>query len=194
MKCLRILPEMCARTSCPSGKATRNMVPGKTCVTDPTSSIGSSFGTSRLDQCFFASWHCSAPKSILFGGLSPIRMFVSEFEGRPKKWLDKLHLQSVDSCPRMNKTPLTTILLAVLFISTLLSIGLCYLCTRNAMRLVELQTQVAAAQNRGSFIAALAKDVVEYSSRNPAIDPILEAAGIKPPKSPQAPASKSTGK
>jgi hypothetical protein len=111
-----------------------------------------------------------------------------------KKGLDNLHIQSVDSCARMNKNPLTTILLAVLFISTIASIGLCYLCTRNARRLVEIQTQVATAQGRGAFIAALAKDVVDYSSKNPSIDPILEAAGIKAPKSAQTPAPKSTGK
>ena len=94
----------------------------------------------------------------------------------------------------MNKSPLTTILLAVLFISTVASIGLCYLCTRNAMRLVELQTQVAFAQTRSAFIAALAKDVVDYSAKNPAIDPILEAAGVKPSKTPQATTAKPAGK
>src|ERR1700677_2241952 len=45
MKFLRILPEMCARTSCPLGSATRNMVPGNTCVTVPSNSIGSSLAT-----------------------------------------------------------------------------------------------------------------------------------------------------
>ena len=48
------------------------------------------------------------------------------------------------------------------------------------MRLVEMQTQVASAQNRAAFIGLLAKDAVDYSSKNPAIDPILEAAGVKP--------------
>jgi hypothetical protein len=90
----------------------------------------------------------------------------------------------------MKKSPLTTFLLAVLFISALASLALCYLCTRNAMRLVELQSQLTFAQTRGAFIAALAKDVVEYSARNPAIDPILEAANLKPSKTPQAPTNK----
>src|SRR5215831_7807298 len=47
MKFLRILPEIWARTSCPLGRATRNMVPGRTWVTEPISSIGSSLGTAR---------------------------------------------------------------------------------------------------------------------------------------------------
>ncbi len=80
----------------------------------------------------------------------------------------------------MNKSPLTTFLLAVLVISALVSTGLCYLCTRNAMRLVEMQTQVASAQSRAAFIGLLAKDAVDYSAKNSAIDPILEAAGVKP--------------
>ena len=43
MKCLRIFPEIWAKTSWPLGSATRNIVPGRTWVTEPTSSIGSSF-------------------------------------------------------------------------------------------------------------------------------------------------------
>src|SRR5207248_7217530 len=47
MKCLRILPEICARTlRCP-GRSTRNMVPGNTCVTVASVTICSSFGTEK---------------------------------------------------------------------------------------------------------------------------------------------------
>src|SRR5262245_64577406 len=45
MKFFRILPEIWASTSWPLGKATRNMVPGRTCVTEPVNSIGSSLAT-----------------------------------------------------------------------------------------------------------------------------------------------------
>src|SRR5580765_4387423 len=45
MKFLRILPEMWASTSWPLGKATRNIVPGNTWVTEPVNSIGSSLAT-----------------------------------------------------------------------------------------------------------------------------------------------------
>jgi hypothetical protein len=86
----------------------------------------------------------------------------------------------------MNKSPLTTFLLVALLISALASIGLCYLCTRNTILLVQMQQQVAYAQNRGAFMASLVKDAVEYSSKNPAIDPILESAGIQVPRTPAA--------
>src|SRR5438270_13110267 len=43
MKCLRILPEICARTLRWPGRSTRNIVPGKTCVTVPSVMICSSF-------------------------------------------------------------------------------------------------------------------------------------------------------
>ena len=93
----------------------------------------------------------------------------------------------------MNKNPLMTFLLAILLISALASVGLCYLCTRNAMRLIELQQQVAFAQSRGAFIAALVKDVVEYSAKNPAVDPILEGAGIQLPKAAANPGATKPG-
>ena len=93
----------------------------------------------------------------------------------------------------MNKTLLTTFLLAALLISALASVGLCYLCTRNAMRLVEIQQQVTVAQTRSAFIASLVKDVMDFSSKNPAIIPILEAAGIQPPKPTAATSANKTG-
>ena len=47
---LRILPEMCARTSCPLDSATLNIVPGKTWVTEPVNSIGSSLATEKSNE------------------------------------------------------------------------------------------------------------------------------------------------
>src|SRR5213592_5206985 len=47
MKCLRILPEICARTLRWPGRSTRNIVPGKTCVTVPSVMICSSFAIAR---------------------------------------------------------------------------------------------------------------------------------------------------
>lgn len=67
MKFLRILPEMWARTSWPLGNATRNIVPGRTCVTVPLNSIGSSFATRQISQipgC--ALCHLLRPMSITF--------------------------------------------------------------------------------------------------------------------------------
>ena len=47
IKCLRILPEICARTLRWPGRSTRNIVPGKTCVTVPSVMICSSFAIAR---------------------------------------------------------------------------------------------------------------------------------------------------
>src|SRR6266568_538404 len=47
MKCLRILPEICASTLRWPGKSTRNIVPGNTCVTVPSVTICSSFAIAR---------------------------------------------------------------------------------------------------------------------------------------------------
>src|SRR5947208_2507227 len=47
MKCLRILPEICARTLRSPGRSTRNIVPGKTWVTVPSVMICSSFAIAR---------------------------------------------------------------------------------------------------------------------------------------------------
>src|ERR1700757_4524975 len=47
MKCLRILPEICARTLRWPGRSTRNIVPGRTWVTVPSVMICSSFAIAR---------------------------------------------------------------------------------------------------------------------------------------------------
>src|SRR5215472_3357618 len=47
MKCLRILPEICASTLRLPGRSTRNIVPGKTWVTVPSVTIGPSFAIAQ---------------------------------------------------------------------------------------------------------------------------------------------------
>ncbi len=77
------------------------------------------------------------------------------------------------------KSPLTTILLAVLALSALLSLGLCWGYVSNARELRTLQTQAAFINNKRAEINALANLAVQYSQKNPAINPLLESAGLK---------------
>jgi hypothetical protein len=83
----------------------------------------------------------------------------------------------------MKNNPLTTILLGVLTISALLSVGLCWRYISNTRELHALQTQATIINNNRAVINALANDTVEYSKKNPAIEPILESVGLKPGKS-----------
>ena len=85
MKCLRILPEICARTLRWPGRSTRNIVPGKTYVTVPSVMICSSFAIARriywrrhaaqqrrnLRGAHAPRVHVSAPSPKCFPGLSP---------------------------------------------------------------------------------------------------------------------------
>jgi len=83
----------------------------------------------------------------------------------------------------MSKSPLTTVLLAALLISVLASAGFCCAYIFKAREVRALQGQIAGIQNNRAVIAAVISDALEYSKRNSAIDPILEAAGLKPSKS-----------
>lgn len=87
----------------------------------------------------------------------------------------------------MKQSPLTTALLFILVASALASVVLCWVYISNARELRVLQGQAAMVNNNRAYINALASDALEYSKKNPAIDPILEAAGIKPGKSAPAP-------
>ncbi len=79
----------------------------------------------------------------------------------------------------MKNSPLTTILLAALAISALASVVLCWEYISNARELRALQIQTANINNRQAAMNALATDVLEYSKKNPAVDPILEFVNLK---------------
>jgi hypothetical protein len=93
----------------------------------------------------------------------------------------------------MKKSPTTTILMVILVASALCSVLFCGLYVNNAMRLRDLQRSAAIAQNNRNLLISLANDTLEYSKRNSAVDPILEAAGFKP-KTAAAPTTKASGK
>ena len=50
MKCMRIFPEMCARTLWPLSSWTRNIAFGRGSITVPSTSIASSFGNENLSK------------------------------------------------------------------------------------------------------------------------------------------------
>ena len=77
------------------------------------------------------------------------------------------------------KSPFTTFLLAVLALSAVLSVIFCALYVSNTRQLRLLQGQMTLINGRTSSITALANEALEYSKRNSAIDPILEATGLK---------------
>lgn len=74
--------------------------------------------------------------------------------------------------------------MVILAISALTSLYLCYVCVTNASELSQLQNQAAMVNNNRAIMSAVATEALEYSKTNPAIDPILEAAKIKPPSRP----------
>ena len=94
----------------------------------------------------------------------------------------------------MKNSPLTTFLLAVLALSAVLSVVFCSLYVSSTRELRSLQGQLNVINNRAAAISSLASEALEYSKRNPAIDPILEAAGVKLSKSSPASTNKAAAK
>jgi hypothetical protein len=66
-----------------------------------------------------------------------------------------------------------------------------YFKTREAR---SLQSQMLNYQNTQAVLNSLITDTMQYSQRNPSIDPILETIGAKPGKNAPAAAPKSAGK
>ena len=95
----------------------------------------------------------------------------------------------------MRKSPLPTILLVVMLVSSLASLWYCWRYITSIRELKQLQSQAAFVQNNQAVINTLVGELLEYSKKNPAIDPILESIGAKAPKAgTPAPATKSATK
>jgi len=84
----------------------------------------------------------------------------------------------------MKKSPASTVLLSILVASSLFSLLICGLYIRTALRLRDLQRSMAGPQAYKSAFISLVKDVMDYSEKDPAINPILEGAGFKMAKGP----------
>ena len=77
------------------------------------------------------------------------------------------------------KNLLASILIGLLFISALASLVCVVVYTRGSGELRGLQTQAARMESSRNLLRALAADSIEYSKKNPAIDPLLQSVGLK---------------
>jgi hypothetical protein len=88
----------------------------------------------------------------------------------------------------MNQSPLPKILVGVLALVSAFCVFYSIAALRNGRELRQFQTKLAVINQRMPVISALGADLIEYSKKNPAIDPLLEFYGFKPGKGP-APAA-----
>ncbi len=94
----------------------------------------------------------------------------------------------------MKQSPLITALLVAVCGMALVTLVLAGGYEYHYRQLRRLQPQVAGAQNDQTLFRALASDCLEYSKHNPAIDPILQPLGVKPPNPAAPTTTKSTRK
>jgi hypothetical protein len=80
----------------------------------------------------------------------------------------------------MKNSPFNAIFLAAVVVSSLWSVWLCYTVIARNRELRQLQARFAGVNHNQQLLASLANDAVEYSKKNPAIEPLLESIGIKP--------------
>lgn len=87
----------------------------------------------------------------------------------------------------MKNDPLTGTLVGVLAVSALASILIFYFYVGKSREMRQNTMQLQMIGNRRQAINALIADVMEYRKTHPAIDPVLEQAGLIP--KPGAPAA-----
>ena len=95
----------------------------------------------------------------------------------------------------MQKSPLTAILLTVLLVNVLATAVLAFGYIWQMREAQRLQAQINSINQTRNLVQTLANEALEYSKRNPAIDPLLQSVGLKAPKpAPVSPPAKPAGK
>jgi hypothetical protein len=82
------------------------------------------------------------------------------------------------------KNLLPAVLVGLLCLSSITAAACALLYVRASGEIRKLQAQVTSVNNNQAAVRSLANDALEYSKRNPAIHPILEAVGARPRNNP----------
>ncbi len=80
----------------------------------------------------------------------------------------------------MKSNPITSLLLAVLFVNAAFTALMTYNYVQSIRTLQTLQVQRAAMNRELNVFNSLVNDTLEYSKRNPAVEPVLQSIGLKP--------------
>lgn len=80
----------------------------------------------------------------------------------------------------MKDNPLGSLLVGLVCISVVATAFMAFTYVRTMRKVQQLQVHSAVINRNRALIQSMANDAVEYSRRNPAIDPILQAVGLKP--------------
>lgn len=101
------------------------------------------------------------------------------------------HLQSsrYSHGPIMTKhNLLASLLTSLLAVLVLISSILAFVFIQSSRQTPLLQAKIDEANRSRNLLQGLARDMIEYSGRNPAINPILQQFGLKPATPAPAPA------
>jgi hypothetical protein len=94
----------------------------------------------------------------------------------------------------MKNNLFTTVLTWLLATSVVLSIVFCLQYVFRTREMRRIQGEVSMYQQRHQFLNVLINDVVEYSKRDPGIDPVLESVGVRVNRTPGSPGTAAPAK
>jgi hypothetical protein len=94
--------------------------------------------------------------------------------------LDNASASELKSHPIMKSNALTNLLVGLVVLTVLATTALALYYVRSVQKLNGLQLQTSIINRNRALASSLVNDAVEYSKRNPAIDPILQSIGVKP--------------
>lgn len=84
----------------------------------------------------------------------------------------------------MRGNGLTNLLVGLVALTVVATAGLALYYVRCVQKLNRLQFQTAVVNRNRNVVNSLASEAVEYSKRNPAMEPVLQSVGIRPKPGP----------
>lgn len=81
--------------------------------------------------------------------------------------------------PNMKSNSLAVLLVGVLALSTLATAALSFTYVQSMRKLQKLQAHASVINQSRAMMHRLVAETIDYSKRNPAMEPILDSVGIK---------------
>ena len=111
-----------------------------------------------------------------------IKHTFSRLPSMCQKWNWTRGGERLESAAIMKNNPLTVALVWVLGVCAIATVGLIGTFTYKLRELGTVQPRLIHINNINGFLRALSADSLEYSKRNPAINPLLQSLGVISPE------------
>jgi hypothetical protein len=132
-----------------------------------------------FDRLFFRHFFNAIPRRLFSADITASRFVGQADENESAFPIGKYRTADKVPQPNMKNQRWTGLLVGLLFLSALSCAALSYVFVRSTRKLASLQVNANTINQYKAAMQALAAEAIEYSKRNPEMEPILNEIGIR---------------